>query len=257
MSEYKYQEENNQVLDFIINHTFFINQKRDYTLELILTPECNQKCEYCYLQKYKHDLYPKESYEHDKILQNLDYLFNFLKENNIYIPKIDLFSGEIWGSEFGITILDKVYNHYKNYKFSNKIGIPSNMTFLLNSKYKTLIQKYIDLFKELNVKLYFSASVDGKILEETSRPLNSGKIKEDNFYKEVFEFAQKNNFGFHPMLSATNVHNWKENFDWFIQEYQKYKIIGMAPMILEVRDNNWNADSLNSYKEFLNYIIET
>ena len=52
------------------NYTYF---KNNQGIELILRTACDQKCEYCYLQRYLHDLYPqqikREEREKDKELE--------------------------------------------------------------------------------------------------------------------------------------------------------------------------------------------
>ena len=50
-------------------------------IELIVRPQCNQKCEYCYIYKHGDDLYPvEERISDDEILNHLDsfldYVFN-------------------------------------------------------------------------------------------------------------------------------------------------------------------------------------
>lgn len=71
-----YLEQNNQLFEGVINqffklwkHSYEEQDKilsgqglsiRDSSLELFITPQCNQSCEYCYLAKNKDLLYPEE-----------------------------------------------------------------------------------------------------------------------------------------------------------------------------------------------------
>ena len=57
-------------------------------IELIVRPECNQKCEYCYIARYGDTLYPKEErVSNDVILHNLDLLLTYVFEDQqLYIP---------------------------------------------------------------------------------------------------------------------------------------------------------------------------
>ena len=42
-------------------------------VELIIRPECNQKCEYCYIARYGHDLFPvEERGTKEQLLHNID-----------------------------------------------------------------------------------------------------------------------------------------------------------------------------------------
>jgi hypothetical protein len=43
------------------------------------------------------------------IFNNLEILLNWIKKNNYYIPQIELYSGEIWHTDFGLDILEKLY----------------------------------------------------------------------------------------------------------------------------------------------------
>lgn len=48
---------------------------KDSGLELFITSECNQKCEYCYLAK-RPELYPAEFLNKETILHNLELVYN-------------------------------------------------------------------------------------------------------------------------------------------------------------------------------------
>jgi sulfatase maturation enzyme AslB (radical SAM superfamily) len=81
------------------------------------------------------------------------------------------------------------------------------------------IQRYIDKFKNIDIILQFSISVDGAIMEHYSRPLNNGKEKTEEFYENLFIFAKHNNFAFHPMVSSYNVKHWIENYQWWMEKF--------------------------------------
>lgn len=76
---------------------------RPLTLEFFITPQCNQHCDYCYLVKNGNKLYPKEIRDNKTILNNLKAYLDYLIEvkHITTIPRIDLFSGEIWGWPLG------------------------------------------------------------------------------------------------------------------------------------------------------------
>ena len=93
--------------------------------------------------------------------------------------------------------------------------IPSNCSFCLDEEKTQHLQYYIDKFKNIGCPLVFSISVDGKPIEEQARPLNSGKVKDDDFYERLFTFAKHNNFLFHPMVAASDVNKWIENYQWW------------------------------------------
>ena len=81
-------------------------------LELYVTSLCNQKCSYCYLHQYP--LYPEEVNKKEIILENLKKLYNWIIKENLYIPQIEFFTGEIWDINFGYEVLDITYEAIQN-----------------------------------------------------------------------------------------------------------------------------------------------
>ena len=82
-------------------------------IELIIKPQCNQKCEYCYIYKHGDDLYPvEERISDDEILNHLDsfldYVFN---KRQVFIKDWELFAGDIYGNGLIYKILDIFYKY--------------------------------------------------------------------------------------------------------------------------------------------------
>lgn len=267
------QQENNNLLKFILNERFFKpwkNQRftedveedrkkilNETHLELFLTSTCNQHCEYCYLVKNNEKLYPSSFNDKDLILKNLNILLEWFKQENMFIPTIELFSGEIWHTSYGLEVLEIILKHVKQGFQTNTIVIPSNCSFLRNEKQRNLIQRYINNFKKAGINLLFSISVDGKIIEDQSRPLNNlNDHKNDEFYEQMFLFAAHNNFCFHPMVSSNNVQYWIENFQWWEKNMEYYNIPFEALMMLEVRNDDWTAESIEYYNNFMDFLLD-
>ena len=99
-----YQEEKDIALQYMMDKIFKIyklsekdSRNQDlFSLELYVTPDCNQNCSYCYLCKHKDDLYPKELRKPEIILKNIKILLDYLIEKDLNPGRLDLFSGEIW-----------------------------------------------------------------------------------------------------------------------------------------------------------------
>ena len=263
-----YQKENDDVLKFVLNGCFFdyFNgcaikkfekfpiQKR---IEFIITPECNLDCTYCYFIKNKDELYPKEIVCHNKIINNLEICLNYIEKSNWYIEAISLFSGEIWQTDFGVKILDILYRSQLRKITFGKVIIPSNCSFVMSDVYRNEIQRYIDLFKEININIIFSASVDGKILEDSFRPRRDRKSRDNDFYDKLFEFCKKNHYGFHPMVSSKSCKYWIKNYKWFMKMLKKYEMNPMSSlMMLEVRNDDWTDDDIHHFKKFLHYVVK-
>lgn len=265
-----FEEEQNKLVKFILNERFFkpwiaenqINEKendlfKDSNLEIFITSSCNQSCKYCYLYNNT-DIYPAEINNKDNILNNLQILCNWIKKERFYIPKVSLFSGEIWHSNYGLEVFEILYNNLKEKQWTNFIEIPSNCSFVLNENQLNKIQRYINKFKKINVRVAFSISVDGLIIENITRPLNNlNLIRNEEFYERLFLFAKYNTFYFHPMVSAESVSYWIENVKWWQEMCQKYDMdFEDAVMMLEVRNNDWTEENIKDYIQFLDYLIE-
>lgn len=261
----EFQKEQDALLTTILEHRFFQpwkeqtfeqdSLKEDSKLEIFITNSCNKKCEYCYLQKHL-DLYPKEYSDFQNIKNNLRIFLNYLIEKEYKIPTIELFSGEIWHTDFGLEILQMFYDFSQRGLFLNTIIIPSNCSFVSSPYFLHQIQNFIDNFKEKGIQLIFSISTDGEIVEQTSRPYNNKIIDDKEHWDNIFAFAKHNNFYFHPMVSSFNVSKWIENYNWFEDKMNEYDLDINNLMMLEVRDNNWSTDNIKDYCNFMKHLIE-
>lgn len=137
-----FEQEQNELIKFILNERFFkpweFCDLSDYnslsnesSLEIFITSSCNQKCKYCYLHN-NIDLYPPEINDKNLILSNLQILCDWIETRKFFIPKIELYSGEIWYNSYGLEILEILYSHLSNNKWTNQIVIPSNCSFVLD-----------------------------------------------------------------------------------------------------------------------------
>lgn len=263
----QFQKEQNELLKVVLNERFFkpfaegpmsepSSLWSNSDLEIYITNACNQHCEYCYFIKHP-ELYdaPKDS---KTLLKNLHILLDYMVENN-YIPAtLDLFSGEIWHTQFGLDVLNTILEYVRNGWNVPNIMISSNCSFIMNREQFHKIQTIINQFNTTGTVLHFSLSVDGKYIDEQFRPRNNENDKYlDEFYDLLFAFAKKNVYYFHPMVSSKNVKYWIENYKWWLENLQKY---GLNPneylMMLEVRNPDWTEESIQQYNEFMDYLLD-
>lgn len=231
-------------------------------LELFITPYCNQTCSYCYLQQHMDDLYPKEIRDNQIILKNLKKLLTYFLENKMYISRVDLFSGEIWGWPFGNQILDIILDYLQKGLKIDDIIIPSNCSFCQYDNLTEIIESYIHKFFNVNCKIHFSISYDGYIIDNLNRP-SKNNLKQSDFCDKLFAFARKYDFGFHPMIDANNIEYQNDNYDMWISKIKEHiskedyrKWYGNI-MQLEVRDNKWTDKKILYYLDWLNHVIDT
>lgn len=260
-----HQEEQNLTLKYILNNSIFnhftkAEEHQMADLELIITPECNLDCSYCYFNKHKDELYPKDIRDPNQIMKNLNILLDFIIEKDLFIETLTLFSGEIWGSNFGLKVLQALLEKNNKKIFCKNIIIPSNMSFLLNDEKANNIEQLMADFKEKGINVAWSASIDGKIIEDKFRPFNEQNQKHtDDFYDKVFCFIRKHpSTGLHPMISSKSCKYWIENYQWFESQLKPYcdiDHISKQLMMLEVRNPDWTDEDIGFLKEFLHFLI--
>ena len=240
------------------------NREKMIQVEFIVTSDCNLKCEYCYLQKFKDDIIPKHCRDRKKIMENLhSFMQYWIREG--FDCNLDIFSGEIWQTDFGCSFLETIEDYVRQGAKIHNITIPSNCSFIMYEEYKNRIQNVIDNLADMGVRLIFSASVDGQIIEDIARPpvnkKNVGKKDKIGFYDLLFEFNYKNRYGFHPMLCAYTVEKQKLNLDWWKRMFQKYspnwKRDLASLMMLEVRNDDWTDDKIEKFREYQSYLADT
>lgn len=264
----QYQKEQDQILKTLIDYRFFNPWRHiesevddralwnDSNLEIYITNQCNQNCEYCYLTKHS-ELYPLDKRDPELLLKNLRILYDYIMVNNFHIPTLDFFSGEIWHTKLGVDILRTTLDYIKKGMKINQILIASNCSFVQDDESFHTIQSLINESLSMGTPIGFSISIDGKIMDEKMRPRNSSKPYTDEFYNKLFAFAKMNEFCFHPMVSSSNVKYWKENYAWWEQMFEYYNIdLFRNLMMLEVRNNDWTDESIQDYCEFLKFLIE-
>lgn len=265
--ELTFQEENNELLkEIFLSITKNWNKINNIFLELYITGDCNQKCDYCYLVKYGNQIYPKEFRKPEQILHNLRLLLDYLLKNNLIPYQIDLFSGEILGTQLGNNIFD-ILLEYINKGFNIKcLGIPSNMSFCLNEEKIKIIDDYIDKFDKLECRVNISCSMDGLLVDKNFRPFvnNNNNLKTIDYYKRIIAFQSRHGFGYHPMISAASLDYQKENYKIWLKilhltysdDYEFKQHFGKV-MQLMVRNDDWTDSNIKKYLDWLNFLIDT
>jgi len=112
------QKEEDQILfSNILNNNYFDYFKNgDKQIEFFINGICSANCSYCYLKKYQKELFPIELLNFDQILKNTDKLIKWYIKNK-FKCNINIFSGELFTTKIGISILDIFYNNFKNVDF--------------------------------------------------------------------------------------------------------------------------------------------
>ena len=233
------------------------------SLEMMISPVCNTACSYCYIKNYSSLLYPC-AYDRKTLLQNCEKVMKWLVKNQYYPSCLEIFSGEFFNLPFWKEYLNIVFSYLKKMPEGTRIpiSIPTNATFLFSDGKTEEIQNLLDASKEEGFHIHLSISVDGKYLDNETRPLRNGKAYDDTFYDKLFTFGAKNDYGFHPMIGAKGIEHWIENFEWYIENIQKYYHLENRwracryIYLLEVRNPDWKDQELNYLQKFLAYLLQ-
>ena len=257
--------EDHEVLKNYIKKYLTPSKNVEKPVHLIIKPECNQKCEYCYLYKHGTELYPLEKRKtNEEILNNINLFLKYLEENNIYEDYWEFFAGDLFYDDFWFDIMDSFYNYYKIMQDKKitpivnqpEIIMPCNMSFCRDDRKIQKVEEYVNKFNnDLKVKFAFSYSTDGKY----STDIRERYDVSDDFSDKVFSLMNKYNWQSHPMISYEGIENSIKNYNWWKQQYQKHFIqdnpINILPPFLEVRNAGWTEEKINKLLELLNYMI--
>lgn len=245
--------ETDKVLKSFINRYFAstkVDAQRSGTsramIELFLKASCGSNCSYCYLHNHRNELYPMELENDELILSNLSAFLDMYIENK-WCNNFEIFSGRIFDKPFGLKVFELIYNKFRDSQYKpSEIIIPDDMQFILDSDQTTKIERYLEQFKDIGIYVYFSASVDGKLLD-----YERFGNRVDEFYYRLKDFCLKHNFCYHPMVSAHVIDKWIDNFDWWYNyvDGDLDKI-----MFLQVRNGDWTEARVKSYLKLLDHV---
>lgn len=269
---YGFAEEQKKLLNSFLNIHCFKNWKilpsrrseNEYvnSLEMMVSPVCNTSCTYCYMKNYSDFLYPC-SYNKDLLINNCKKVMTWLKKENFYPSSIEIFSGEFFNLPFWKEYLQIIYNCLEQMPEGKKVPviIPTNGTFFYSEEKTLEIQNYFDHIYDRGFITNLSLSVDGYYLDNITRPFKDKKKYTSDFYDRMFKFGARNSLSFHPMVGPKGISNWIKNFDWYVENIQKYYKISKKDALkrlylLEVRNPDWKTSELIDFELFLNHIVD-
>lgn len=280
-----YYDDEKKLLEVFLNEFLHLppksNNKESYKgytfsdekgLELIVRPDCNQKCEYCYIYKYGKELYPLHTRKNNEVLiKNLRALLDyFIKERKFIFRRIELFAGDLFYDNLYFDIMDIFYEYYKPlYRlFPNDFNerdyliiIPCNFSFVEDDeKVKKVISYYKKFKQDLNITLGFSWSSDGFYAVDTREKRNL----DEEYFNKIFRVCKQLDCGAHPMIAPENVEYAIQNYDWWVEKFNEFELSRpddkhdseFQPMFLEVRNDGWTEEKINLYLQFLKHMIE-
>lgn len=272
-----FQKDEDVLLDTFLNasfsrakNTIFYESSAMNLLEIIVTSVCNQKCEYCYFTKFDKQLNPLHvrSDKHNTI-NNIKMLMDYLVYEKKYIfQTYQLFAGDMFSTDLFFGTMEAIFPHFE-YMYNKapelfEIGhneriiiIPCNMRFVEDDEVAEKVKEWVAKFLTVNIKLVFSWSHDGKYSSDVREKCDL----DDEYYEKVFKFIQATDGGIHPMISYEGIHRAKDNFDWWVEMFKKYlpervENGDYLPIHLEVRNDGWTDETIETYMDYLRYRLE-
>lgn len=240
-------------------------------IELIIKPQCNQKCKYCYITQYGDKIYPlNERISNEEILKRIKIILEWIIENKIFIPRYELFAGDILGDKLYYKILDVFLEAYKNVEQkqiynSQKwqrtlILLPTNGYYFRFEEHQNLIRNYSKQFYDLGFDLGFSWSTDGLYAADSRENVleNSSITQAD--YDKIFPFMKEMKFGIHSVIAPESIKNSIKNFDWWVEMFEKYQLDTLFkqndkfPYYLEARNSYWTDEDINEFTKLIRHI---
>jgi len=244
------QENENLIYNFLKKS---FKKKQFRIIEFQLNAICNLNCDYCYYTKNLND---SNIHDEEKILNNLDIILNYLYKNFEVetVSNFDVFSGEVLIQNIGIKILKKLIDFIHDKNLNINITVPTNGTFVNNDEKKYKVQDLINYSIYKGVSLFLSLSFDGKYMDYINR---KGSIEyTDEYYEKLFLFAKEYKCGFHPMIHYNNIEQWKDNFLWFQEMFDKYNLKWNNIYLLEIRNNGWTTDKCKKFEDLIYFIMD-
>lgn len=235
-----------------------------YDLELIFSPKCNLKCEYCYIHRNNENIYFRKPWVLANNIHNVELLLNWLY-NNDYAPSLHIFSGELFAQEAGYQLIEtilKFYQEHDDKPMPPAIVIPTNATFLKDESLANRVHDFHVKFSELSIDFLLSYSFDGLYADQITRKYktdldyNLHQELDQSYYETVFENMKEHGYLPHPMVSPENIHIWKENFMWFKEMFEKHDIALESLYLLEVRNKNWTAEKIQELVSFIEFLMD-
>lgn len=260
-------KDDDSLLKDIIHYT--MTRDEHTAIELVIRPECNQQCAYCYLYQHGKESYPKR-FSKEQIASNIEKIFDYFIKQDYKIKKIDLFAGDMFYDNLFFEIMPPIIKYFtwlkeNHYDFIHKhnltpgsenpaVIIPCNMSFCEDDEKIQKVRVIHNTLKDLGIKLFFSYSTDGRY----STDIREKKYIPDEFFDKVFKVCEEFDWGVHPMISYEGINQIYNNYDWFKLKMQQYRLNSgnKIPYFLEVRNEGWSDEALGKYAEFLRYYLD-
>lgn len=251
-----------------LNYVQNIPEEKTRSLELFIRGECNLKCKYCYVHKYRDILYPEEIDDFNNALTNTKKIMDWLVQEKLLPSRIEIFGGEAisWQQyEKFFDILQGFFDTLTPDQRKRVVLIaPINVIFLANPKYFALFVDIQKKFYKNGIQFWYSLSLDGKYIDPAARPaVNPNFSYSDAFYELVTKFCRACVLPpqFHPMISKENIKDWKKNFLWYISFIKKTYNLKTAKeafsylYLLEVRNAEWSVEERKELENLYTFLI--
>jgi uncharacterized protein len=233
----------------IRNH---LNQKKIGILYLLLSDNCNLKCNYCYIENSIPNHYKFSNMSKETAFYGIDLFAKSLNDScGISNPQIILYGGEPF---LNFEVMKDSILYIEKLKDDNIL--PNNTLITINTNGTLIEKKHIDFFKN-KANISIALSIDGqKNINDICRVYHNNLGTYDNIIKAYKLLIENNiNVGLCCTINKYNVANLLEISKWFISEL-KIESIGFNLIIEGVNIDKIRGDKNKYAEEASNQIIE-
>lgn len=259
------QAENQALFTGFLERYFYTDFRKpggQHQLELVFSPKCNLGCTYCYVHKYYGETFPDHLYDAERSIANSRKVLAWMREKR-FVCDINIFSGELLAQRAGYDLLDMMVCFYEETEARLRprcITVPTNFTFLLRPEATFQVEDFIRRFAQLDIRLFLSASFDGKHMEQNRPYVGDLDVpleaqRDDAYYDRVFRFIARHGFGLHPMVYSQGIEHWQENFMWFQEKMAVHGIPWDSLYLLQVRNAEWTEAQNKACYDFVRYLL--
>lgn len=241
--------------------------------EIIANPYCDQQCSYCYIHRHGKELYPLDTRAEKEVqVKHLKMLLDYFIAHKVFIPNWEIYGGDLFHDGIFWDLMDVLAEKYDEIyaidptlfdRFGHtkdgrvEVVVPNNMSYFRNDEFKERLRTLRDdLYLNHHIILGFSWSTDGKYAVDSREK----KLLSDEYWDDMLSFARSIEAGLHPMIAPENVKYWCENYDWWLEMFEKHNFSDVPkhfqPPMLEVRNPEWTDENLTDYMKFLKHMFD-
>lgn len=224
------------------NYFSFFRTGNNKNIEFILSNQCSNNCENCYMNldseiyKGQEIFVPTKTNKFINLMNLIDWYINNEFKCDIFLR------GCI--EEESIDIIE-IFQNIKN-KFINTDYYPQNIYIYTKIKDIPLLNKIKLIFANTNINIIYIILINGYYCDNN--------LYLEEYYDNIIDFIKNNNCLIKSEINSNNIINWIKNYKWWII---KLGFDNLSKLFIEeILNNNWDLESIQNYLNFLDFQVD-